>query len=202
MEAPRGRPIGGAVKCRFDPVDLRLSRVTGSTRREAGRNAGESSRKPGASGEQARVRAGEWCKPRRIGRKRIWERRHALAAARRVLLNPVNLIPFPVLGMLALAWHYHLIADEPLWLILGAMVLTQLVTTSIVVVFPPGTPDARPRLLLTAEIVLTGLCVYTNGWGSLLAVGFVFAAATAIHNGGSRYAVWAMGLTAADRRRG
>ena len=76
------------------------------------------------------------------------------------------------------------------------MLLTQLVTTTIAVVFPPGTTDARPRLLLTAQIVLTGLCVYTNGWGSLLAVGFVFAAASAIHADGSRYAVWAMVLTA------
>ena len=117
------------------------------------------------------------------------------AAARRALLSPVNLIPFPVLGVLALARHYNLIVDYPLWVILGAMVLTQLCTTTVAVVFPPGTPDAKPRLLLTVQILLIGLCVYINGWGSLLAVGFVFAAATAIHSGGSRYAVWAMGLT-------
>jgi diguanylate cyclase (GGDEF)-like protein/PAS domain S-box-containing protein len=117
-------------------------------------------------------------------------------AARRALLNPANLIPFPVLGILALARHYNLIADHPLWLILGAMVLTQLCTTTIAVVFPPGTPDAKPRLLLTTQVLLIGLCVYVNGWGSLLAVGFVFAAASAIHADGSRYAVWAMGLTA------
>ncbi len=132
----------------------------------------------------------QWCRP-----KRILPATSRAAAARRALLNPANLIPFPVLAVLALARHYHFIADEPLWLILGAMLLTQLVTTTIAVVFPPGTTDARPRLLLTAQIVLTGLCVYTNGWGSLLAVGFVFAAASAIHADGSRYAVWAMVLT-------
>ena len=118
------------------------------------------------------------------------------AAARRALLNPVNLIPFPILAVLALARHYHFIADNPLWLILGAMVFTQLITTMIAVTFPPGTVNARPRLLLTAQIVLTGLCIYSNGWGSLLAVGFVFAAATAIHSDGSRNALWAMALTA------
>jgi diguanylate cyclase (GGDEF)-like protein/PAS domain S-box-containing protein len=118
------------------------------------------------------------------------------AAARQALLNPINLIPIPALAVLALARRYHLIADHPLWLILGAIVLTQLCTTAIAVAFPPASPDARPRLLLTAQIIGIGACVYINGWGSLLAVGFVFAAATAIHNGGSRYAIWAMGLTA------
>jgi diguanylate cyclase (GGDEF)-like protein/PAS domain S-box-containing protein len=118
------------------------------------------------------------------------------AAARKALLNPVNLIPFPVLGVLALARQHNLIADHPLWVILGVLMLTQLCTTTIAVIFPPGSPDARPRLLLTAQVVGIGACVYINGWGALLAVGFVFAAATAIHNGGSRYAGWAMALTA------
>ena len=117
-------------------------------------------------------------------------------AARKALLNPANLIPFPALAVLALARHYHLIADTPLWLLLGSMVFTQITTTAIAVSFPPGTPNARPRLLLTAQIVLIGLCVYVNGWGALLAVGFVFAAATAIHSDGSRYAIWAMACTA------
>jgi len=117
------------------------------------------------------------------------------AAARRALLSPVNLIPFPALAVLALARHYHLIADEPLWLLLGSMMFTQVSTTSIAVTFPPGSANARPRLLLSAQIVLTGLCVYVNGWGALLAVGFVFAAASAIHSDGARYALWAMGCT-------
>ena len=72
------------------------------------------------------------------------------AAARRALRNPANLIPFPVLGVLALLRHYHFVADEPLWLLLGAMLLTIICTTSVAVAFPPGTPDARPRLLLTS----------------------------------------------------
>ena len=113
-------------------------------------------------------------------------------AARKALLNPANLIPFPVLGVLALARHYHLVANNPLWLLLGTMVFTQMSTTAIAVTFPPGTSNAKPRLLLTSQIVLTGLCVYVNGWGALCAVGFVFAAATAIHSEGSRYATWAM----------
>jgi diguanylate cyclase (GGDEF)-like protein/PAS domain S-box-containing protein len=117
-------------------------------------------------------------------------------AARKALLNPANLIPFPALAVLALARHYHLIADTPLWLLLGTMVFTQITTTAIAVSFPPGTPNARPRLLLSAQIVLIGLCVYVNGWGALLAVGFVFAAATSIHSDGSRYAIWAMACTA------
>ena len=67
------------------------------------------------------------------------------------------------------------------------MVLTVGCTVTVAA-FPPGTANARPWLLLTVQIVLIGLCVYTNGWGALLAVGFVFAAATAIHSDGSRYA--------------
>jgi len=117
------------------------------------------------------------------------------AAARRALLSPANLIPFPVLALLALGRHYHFVADVPLWLLLGAMLLSQIGTTTVGAAFPAGTPYARPRLLLTTQIVLTGVCVYSNGWGSLLAVGFVFAAATAIHEDGYRFAWWAMGLT-------
>ena len=117
-------------------------------------------------------------------------------AARRALFSPVNLIPFPVFGVIYIARRYHFVADQPLWLILGALILTQVVTTGVAVAFPPGTPNARPRLLLTSQIVLTGLCVYTQGWGALLAVGFVFAAATAIHSEGAGYARWAMVCTA------
>jgi len=100
-----------------------------------------------------------------------------------------------VLAVLALARHYHFVADNPLWLLLGTMVVTQLCTTAIAVTYPPH-GEAKPRLLLTAQIVLIGVCVYANGWGALLAVGFVFAAATAIHSDGSKYALWAMACTA------
>ena len=117
-------------------------------------------------------------------------------AARKALLNPANLIPFPVLGVLALLREYNFVADQPLWLLLGAMLLTQICTVGLAVWFPPGTANSRPRLLLTTQIVLTGLCVYVDGWGALLAVGFVFAAASAIHSDGTRYAWWAMGCTA------
>ena len=118
-------------------------------------------------------------------------------AARKALLSPVNLIPFPVLAVLALARHYHFVADNPLWLLLGTMVVhADLHDRDRGRVSRPARSNARPRLLLTAQIVLIGLCVYANGWGALLAVGFVFAAATAIHSDGSRYALWAMACTA------
>ena len=113
-------------------------------------------------------------------------------AAREALLSRANLIPFPALGVLALAHHYHMVADQPLWLILGATLLAQVCSTTLAVMFPPGTPNARPRLLLGTQVVLIGFSVYVDGWGALLAVGFVFAAATAIHSDGSRYAWWAM----------
>ena len=58
------------------------------------------------------------------------------AAARKALLSPVNLIPFPVLAVLALARHYHFVADNPLWLLLGAMILTQMCTTRVAVGVP------------------------------------------------------------------
>ncbi len=118
------------------------------------------------------------------------------AAARRVLLSPSNLIPFPVLGVLALARHYHFVAPEPMWVILGSLMFTQICTTGVALVYPPGTPNAKPRLHLAVQIVLVGLVVYTIGWGALLAVGFLCAAATVISADGSRYALWAMGCTA------
>ena len=101
------------------------------------------------------------------------------AAARKALLSPVNLIPFPVLAVLASRRHYHFVADNPLWLLLGAMVVTQVFTTA-----DRGDVSARhdqraaalcssPRRSCSSVSVCT-----SNGWGALLAVGFVFAAAT------------------------
>ena len=53
-------------------------------------------------------------------------------------------------AVIYIARRYHFVADQPLWLILGALILTQFVTTAVAVAFPPGTPNARPRLLLTS----------------------------------------------------
>ena len=117
--------------------------------------------------------------------------------SRRALLSPANLVPIPAAGVLALARHFGYVADEPLWLILGVLVFTGTCTTIFAMLFPPGSPDARPRLHLAVMISLTGLTVYTIGWGALLAVGFVFAAAAVLNADGARYGTWAMAFTVA-----
>ncbi len=117
-------------------------------------------------------------------------------AARKALLSPVNLIPFPVLAVLALARHYHFVADKPLWLLLGTMVVTQIVHDRDRGRVPaghdrtPGRACSSPRRSCSSAAA----CTRTGGARSSRS-GFVFAAATTIHSEGSKYALWAMACT-------
>ncbi|HYA67524.1 MAG TPA: diguanylate cyclase, partial [Acidimicrobiales bacterium] len=112
-------------------------------------------------------------------------------------------VPFWGIGMaipaflvLLVAHRYGYIADVPLVLILGELLLTLAVMALFTSKFPPGTPAARPRLHMCLQIVLIGIIVYTLGWGSLLAVGFIFPATNIMSSDGSKYGPWAMGCIA------
>ena len=92
---------------------------------------------------------------------------------RDVFFHPVNLIPIPVWILFMIGRHFGFIADEPAWLLFGAIFTAQVVTTAFALAFPPGTDRARPVLHLGVEIVVIGLACYVTGWGAVLCVGFV-----------------------------
>jgi diguanylate cyclase (GGDEF)-like protein/PAS domain S-box-containing protein len=111
---------------------------------------------------------------------------------RDVFFHPVNLIPIPVWILFMIGRHFGFIADEPAWLLFGAIFTAQVVTTAFALAFPPGTDRARPVLHLGVEIVVIGLACYVTGWGAVLCVGFVFATVGHMSVDGSRMSRWAM----------
>ena len=120
--APRG--AAPPLKCRTDRVDLGVSRATGSTRREEAECGGiERKGASGAGREGGQVVQTEAHLPKHQGET-------SRAAAARATAEPGEPDSLPGARGARVARHYHFIADEPLWLILGAMVLTQLVTTT------------------------------------------------------------------------
>jgi diguanylate cyclase (GGDEF)-like protein/PAS domain S-box-containing protein len=111
---------------------------------------------------------------------------------RDVLIHPVNLIPIPVWILFLVGRYYGFIANEPAWLLFGAIFAAQAITMGFALACPPGTDRARPVLHLGVEIVVIGLAMYVTGWGSVLCVGLVFATVGHMGVDGSRMGRWAM----------
>jgi diguanylate cyclase (GGDEF)-like protein/PAS domain S-box-containing protein len=111
---------------------------------------------------------------------------------RDVLLHPVNLIPIPVWILFMIGRHFGFIANEPAWLLFGAIFTAQAVTMAFAFAFPPGTDRAKPVVHLGVEIAVIGLACYVTGWGAVLCVGYVFAAVGHMSTDGSRMGRWAM----------
>ena len=99
----------------------------------------------------------------------------------------------PACALLALARHYGYVAQVPLILIFGELMLILAAMAVFTSRFPPGSAKARPRLHMTLQIALIGLIIYTLGWGSILAVGFIVPAINIMSADGSSYGPWAMG---------
>ena len=123
------------------------------------------------------------------------------AAARKALLNPANLIPFPVLARARPRAPLPPRRRQP------AVAAPRRDGLHADRARPPSRSRSRParrtpgRACCSPRRSCSPVCACTsNGWGALLAVGFVFAAATAIHADGSRYALLGDGLHRAHRR--
>jgi diguanylate cyclase (GGDEF)-like protein/PAS domain S-box-containing protein len=107
--------------------------------------------------------------------------------ARKFILDPINLTLVPNLVLLAVAHHFHAIAPEPLWAVLGSLSLAHISAVAFTTCFPMGTSRARPKLFLAVAIGLCGVWLYLTGWGAIFSVALVAAAAVVIHTEGSRY---------------
>jgi diguanylate cyclase (GGDEF)-like protein/PAS domain S-box-containing protein len=108
---------------------------------------------------------------------------------RALILNPMQLVaPLLVVPAYAIGARVGFLADVPLWLPVGALFLTQLTTSIATLLLPPGGPAWQTSLRSGFMITMIGLSMYLTGWGSVLAVGFVFAAAEQIRVDGSRAA--------------
>lgn len=101
-------------------------------------------------------------------------------------------LALPAFILLAVARRYGLVAHVPLWLIAGELFITLFVMAVFTSRFPPGSERARPRTHLFLQIALIGVIVYSLGWGSVLAVGFLFPATNIMSSDGSKLRSWAM----------
>jgi diguanylate cyclase (GGDEF)-like protein/PAS domain S-box-containing protein len=96
-------------------------------------------------------------------------------------LHPSQLAPIPVCVLFVLARQFGVIANEPLWVLIGVVAIGWAVSSLICKVFPePNT------LQVAVEMACIVLVTYTIGWGALLAIGFVFNAAGHFDDMGSR----------------
>ncbi len=109
-----------------------------------------------------------------------------LRRPRDILLSPINLVPLFVYPLYVIGREHGFVANAPLWALVGSILLAHVGSTGFAVAFPPGSPRALPRTHLALEMLLIGVVIYVSGWGAVLAVGFVFAAAGHVTHDGSR----------------
>jgi diguanylate cyclase (GGDEF)-like protein/PAS domain S-box-containing protein len=114
---------------------------------------------------------------------------------REILLHPVMLLPIPVWILTVVGQRYGFVADHPVWLLVGALVLAQAATTAWSYTFPSGTERSRPVGYLALEMTLIGVVVYLNGWGAVLGIGFVYAALSHMSINGSQLGKPAIAFT-------
>jgi diguanylate cyclase (GGDEF)-like protein/PAS domain S-box-containing protein len=96
-------------------------------------------------------------------------------------MYPGQLVPIPVALMFVVGEHFGMVAHEPLWLLIGALGFAWFASSMVGIFFPE-----RDRLNLGVEIAVIALVTYVIGWGSLLAIGFVFSIARHIDEDGSK----------------
>ena len=89
--------------------------------------------------------------------------------------------PIPVCVLFVVARQLGVIANEPLWLLVGVVAIGWATSWLISKVFPePNT------FQVAVEMACIVLVIYTIGWGALLAIGFVFNVAGHLDDMGSR----------------
>jgi diguanylate cyclase (GGDEF)-like protein/PAS domain S-box-containing protein len=109
-------------------------------------------------------------------------------ALRYALLNPTQLAPLLVIPLFAVGRDHHWIADYPVWVSVGAIVLAQLITT---VSYALWSNPARPAEFWARSacmILPIALAIYATGWGATFAIGFAFGAVELIRTSDSRAA--------------
>ncbi len=117
------------------------------------------------------------------------------SAVRAQLLNPAQLATLPVVPLYVVARQHGWIADRPLWVLLGALVLAQVGSSLASALWPQPRRPAEVWARVSVMQLLLGLSIYVTGWGAALALGFVFGASESIRVVGSRAARPAAAVT-------
>ena len=118
-------------------------------------------------------------------------------SSRAQLWNPWLLTPLLVAPLFLIGRNHGWIAQVPLWVLVGSLVLSQFATTLAAVVWPSPKRGIDVWARVAAMQVGIAVTIYATGWGATLALGLVFGAAESIRLLGSRAARAAGVLTVA-----
>lgn len=102
------------------------------------------------------------------------------ALDRTLLANP------PVVALFCLLRWLHLIAAEPYWLYIGVVVGGGMASILSSVLWAESRRPGHMRAYVAVNMAVIGVVTYSTGWGPILSIGFLFGAAAAIENFGSR----------------
>lgn len=101
---------------------------------------------------------------------------------------PSYLASVIVAPFLVLAHRLGWIADVPDWQLISTLVLAVTLTTLVRLIAPPGGSMLRMTVRCGSTSIVIGLLIYLLGWGAVLAIGFVYAAAEEMRAEGARAA--------------
>jgi diguanylate cyclase (GGDEF)-like protein/PAS domain S-box-containing protein len=108
------------------------------------------------------------------------------------LLDPVNFVVPPVIGVLCLARPSGIIADIPYWEIVVLVISTLLINCLGSALWSEATAGRQLVARVGVEMGTIALVVYGIGWGPILVIGFVYGAADTMRTAGSAAARPAM----------
>lgn len=110
----------------------------------------------------------------------------ARATAWRAVLNPRQFFVLPVAILFAVGRDRGWIADYPLWVLVGALLAAQVLSSAATLLWPE--PASSIAVAGRVAVTFTGLTivVYATGWGAVFALGFVMVAMDLMRTIGSR----------------
>jgi diguanylate cyclase (GGDEF)-like protein/PAS domain S-box-containing protein len=124
--------------------------------------------------------------------------RSRVALVRAAIWNPAQLAPLLVIPLYGYGRSRGWIADYPLWLPVGSIVVAQLLTTVSYALWPAPSRPAHYWARALCMIGSIGASIYITGWGAAFAVGFAFGTVELIRTSDSRSARPALVLSIAS----
>src|SRR5712675_2333597 len=97
--------------------------------------------------------------------------------SREPLWNPWLLTPLIVAPLFLIGRNHGWVAQLPLWVLVGLLILTPFATTLAAAIWP--SPKRGIHVWARVAVMQVGIAatIYATGWGATLALGLVFGAA-------------------------
>ncbi len=105
---------------------------------------------------------------------------------RTTILNPLQLLSLAIIPVYVVGQHAGFVAKVPLPWLIGLLLFSQVSTSAMSLVLPPGGPEWTTTVRAAFMICMIGVTIYITGWGCVLGVGLAFAVAEQVRVEGSR----------------